>query len=246
MTAVTRSDTPKATSRARARKSEQGNGQGKGRQAEVLDVAARIFHEKGYEATSIQDIADALGMLKGSVYYYINSKEDLLYSLVEQVHRSELERLHEVLAEGGDPVRQLRDLVETHVLANLENHVISAVFHHDFRSLSEPRRSAIIEERDKVEHGMRDIIRRGQDLGVFRTDADAKVITLGILGMANSFYTWYVESGDNSPAEIATQFADFSVRGLLADGVAMGERSATKRSSRRPRKVAPGARSRPA
>lgn len=212
-------ETRSKSTRAQAVKPENDK-QSKGRQQEVLDTAARIFREKGYKAATVQDIADALGMLKGSIYYYIKSKEELLYTLVYQVHQSELAMLDAVPAVGGDPAHRLRALVEAHVLANLENHMMSGIFHHDFRSLSEPHRSAIIKERDRVEQTMHDIIREGRELGAFRKEADAKILTLGILGMANSFYTWYTEAGDNTPAEIAAQFAEFTVRGLLANGPA--------------------------
>src|SRR5947207_409360 len=56
------------------------------RQQEILEAAARVFHEKGYESTSIQDIADEVGILKGSLYYYIRSKEDLLYEIIRDIH----------------------------------------------------------------------------------------------------------------------------------------------------------------
>lgn len=186
----------------------------KGRRQEVLDAAARIFYEKGYEATSIQDIADALGILKGSLYYYINSKEDLLYELMEGVHRSELARLDVVLQADGGPVEKLRLLIESHVIANLENWRTSAIFFHDFRSLSEERRRTIIVERDRLERTMRELIVQGQAEGIFDKTADPKILTLGILGMANSFHLWYHESGGWKPAEIASQCADFTIRGL--------------------------------
>src|ERR1700750_2985463 len=63
------------------------------RQREIYDVAARVFHEKGYEQTSMDDIADAVGLLKGSLYHYINSKEDLLYGIAQAVDRTVAERM---------------------------------------------------------------------------------------------------------------------------------------------------------
>src|SRR5690242_21930048 len=63
------------------------------RQQEIVEAAARVFHEKGYESTSIQDIADAVGILKGSLYYYITSKEDLLFEIIRGVHEEALKNL---------------------------------------------------------------------------------------------------------------------------------------------------------
>ena len=70
------------------------------RHLEVLEAAARVFHEKGYESTSIQDIADAVGILKGSLYYYITSKEDLLFEILQDVHEQGLRNLERIRIEG--------------------------------------------------------------------------------------------------------------------------------------------------
>src|SRR3954471_18714428 len=87
------------------------------RQQEILEAAARVFHEKGYESTSIQDIADAVGILKGSLYYYIDSKEDLLYEILEGIHAEALESVRKATAEG-DPLQRIRAFVAAHIRHN--------------------------------------------------------------------------------------------------------------------------------
>ena len=78
------------------------------RREEVLETAARVFREKGYESTSIQDIADAVGILKGSLYYYMDSKEDLLYEILKGVHEEALENIKRVGELDGDALQKLR------------------------------------------------------------------------------------------------------------------------------------------
>ena len=110
------------------------------RQQEILEAAAQVFHEKGYESTSIQDIADSVGILKGSLYYYITSKEDLLFEIIQGVHEEALKNLDRTAAIEGDALQKIRAFVVIHVTHNALNLVKMAVFFQDFRSLNGARR----------------------------------------------------------------------------------------------------------
>src|SRR5580658_9380050 len=81
------------------------------RKQEVIDVAARVFHEKGYGSSSIQDIADGVGILKGSLYYYIDSKEDLLYEILRGVHEEALARIETAVAAETGTLAKIRAYV---------------------------------------------------------------------------------------------------------------------------------------
>ena len=131
------------------------------RQQEILEAAARVFHEKGYESTSIQDIADSVGILKGSLYYYITSKEDLLFEIIQGVHEEALKNLDRTAAVEGDALQKIRAFVVVHFTHNAHNLVKMAVFFQDFRSLNGERREVIVEERDLYDSFLRDLIRSG-------------------------------------------------------------------------------------
>src|SRR5271170_6824461 len=118
------------------------------RRAEIVDAAARVFHEKGYDATSIQDIADEVGLLKGSVYYYISSKEDVLFELLQDAHRAAFTSVSEALNFDGDPLQKVHTFVETLARFNADNGVRMGILLHDYRSLSEPRRREDANQRD--------------------------------------------------------------------------------------------------
>ena len=113
---------------------------------QILDAAATIFAEKGYDATSIQDIAESVDILKGSLYYYVNSKEDLLYEVIEEVHEAGLANMQvqQAADETTAPLDRLRRLVVEHVTYNAENVEKIAVFFHDFRSLTDERRERLL------------------------------------------------------------------------------------------------------
>jgi AcrR family transcriptional regulator len=184
------------------------------RHREVLEAAARVFHEKGYESTSIQDIAESVGILKGSLYYYIRSKDDLLYEILQGVHEDALANIKKVDEVEGDALQKIRAFVTTHLTFNAENLVKMGVFFHDFRSLSEERKQVIVEERDYYDQLLRDLIRQGQEEGLVCPDVDPKIAAFGVIGMLNWVYQWYRPGGERTVAEIADEFADFVVAGF--------------------------------
>ena len=181
---------------------------------EIRDAAARIFHEKGYDATSIQDIADAVGILKGSLYYYIDTKEDLLFDVIKGAHERGLEQLEAWQRSSPSAAARLRAAIEGHVESNLSDLAAVGVFFHDFRSLSPERRDEIVQDRDVYDHHLRDLLVEGQAAGEFDPAADPRLAVMAILGMMNWVYQWYRPDGSLSPHEIARAFADLALGGL--------------------------------
>jgi AcrR family transcriptional regulator len=191
-----------------------GDGQLSPRQREIYDAAARIFSEKGYEGTSIQDVADAVGILKGSLYYYIDSKEDLLFGIIDEVHRESIRNLERWQQIDGNALVKLRAFITGHVIANARNLVKIGVFFHDFRSLSPERREMIVEERDLYDRFLRELIVEGQKEGVVDPSADPKLASMAILGMMNWIYQWWREDGAVTAEDVAAEFADLVLSGL--------------------------------
>lgn len=187
------------------------------RRAEVLDVAARVFHEKGYDATTIQDIADEVGVLKGSVYYYISSKEDVLFELLEEVHQAALKAVLEAVERDGDPLQKIHAFVETLSSFNAEHRVRMGILLHDFRSLSKERRREIVRERDRYDRMLRELIVEGQEKEIVCPDIDAKLAALAVMGMINTIYQWYRPAGGWKAQSIGAFYADFVIRALACD-----------------------------
>jgi hypothetical protein len=113
------------------------------RREEVLRAAARLFFDRGYAATSTADIARALGLQRGSVYYYLSTKEDLLYELVRDRYASGTALLERLRNDPRDAPTKLRRLIEEHVAEIAENLVPSALALNESRSLSADRRRTI-------------------------------------------------------------------------------------------------------
>ena len=209
---------PAATPKS-GKRSSSGPGstaRGNTRRAEIVRAAAETFYRKGYDATTTQDIAEAVGMLKGSLYYYISAKEDLLYEIISEVHEvwaNNLER-HEIM--DGEPLTRIWAFVHNNVVGNAENLVSSAVFFRDFGALTGKRREHILELRDVHDNTLRELIREGQLAGGVRAEVDPKVAATGILTMCNALYHWYRPEGALSAKDVADQYADLAVGGIAS------------------------------
>lgn len=184
------------------------------RRMELVDAAARIFQEKGYEAASIQDIAEALGILKGSIYYYIDSKEDLLFAVIQEVHETALANVDRLRQLDATPLAKIRMFVEMHIRLFTDNQVKVTVFFHDFRSLAGERRDYLVAERAAYPNYLHELIGAGQRDGTICPEIDAKLASFALLGMINWTYQWYPEESARAAAEVGAAFADLAVAAL--------------------------------
>jgi AcrR family transcriptional regulator len=187
---------------------------GKRRYEEVLRAAGEVFAEKGYEVSSTQDIADRLGILKGSLYYYTESKESLLFELVEETLRRGLRQVERIARQDKPAVERLRELVRGHIEYLTEHLVNIKLLLHERRSLAPAHREVVRELEEAYQARVRTLIAEGQADGSIRGDLDPGIATLAILGALNWLYRWYQEgNGHLPPSAIAEQFAAILVEG---------------------------------
>jgi AcrR family transcriptional regulator len=186
----------------------------KRRDRQILEAAAHIFHERGYADTSVQDVANAVGLLKGSLYYYIESKEDLLFRVLQDVHAQAKQILDVVPEMDVPPLERLAAYVRGHVEFNLRNIEKVAVYYHDFSQLSPDRREEIVATRKRYEEFVIALIEEAQAAGEVDPDLDAHVATYSVLGMLNWVYTWYRPGGKVSISDFADLVAEIVVGGL--------------------------------
>ena len=105
------------------------------RQDQLLETATRLFREKGYHHTSMQDMADALGMQKGSLYYYIEGKQDLLRQLLEHATSLLAAGIDDIYASDLPPAEKLRWALEKHAAAIMDHRDLVSVYLHEYRNL---------------------------------------------------------------------------------------------------------------
>ncbi len=185
------------------------------RAEELRRTSVRLFREHGYHGTSMQDLAEALGMHRGSLYHYIDSKEDLLFEIVE----SAMARFHaEVrpILEGDGPARdRLRQAVAAHLAIAAEEPDELTLLQVEVKALAPERRDRILLERDGYERAWRSFIREGMREGAFRCD-DERTAGFMILAACNWFSQWYHPAGPLGVDDFATRFSDLFLDALRA------------------------------
>lgn len=189
------------------------------RRREVVAVAARLFADKGFHGTSMDDIARELGILKGSLYYWIESKEALLGEVLEGSISQTIEEACEIAARPIPAAQRLRLMVRSHIDSWIRNPNNFNVFIFEWRWLDPDRMSRYHEERDSLEETYKRVLRDGIAAGEFHADPrDITLLVNGIFGTMNWFPRWYRHEGWATPAHIADVFAAMIVDGLRGPG----------------------------
>jgi TetR/AcrR family transcriptional regulator, cholesterol catabolism regulator len=180
----------------------------------LLDAAVALFSRQGYAATSTREVAALLGMQKASLYYHIESKEDLLYfickSALEQI-RSDVET---AMGEVEDPLERTRTLICNHVESMLRSKDEHATMLTEMYALSKDRLASIATLREGYVDLMRSILREAQNAGALRDDVDARYLTLALLGLLNRVLVWYRRRGPLSPGQLGQLLAVIFLYGV--------------------------------
>lgn len=186
------------------------------RRAELVEVAARLFSQRGYHGTSMQDLGSALGIQRGSLYAHIGSKEELLFDVVTDGAERFLARGHEAISRGGSARDRLRAFLVGHVETATQHLEASTVFLNEWRYLSQELRDLVQAKRDTYEAMARRIVEEGVASREFLNDTDVRFAARLVLSAGNWTYTWYRPDGDLTPTEIGERFAELVTRGLEA------------------------------
>jgi AcrR family transcriptional regulator len=197
-----------------ATRADAGTPGARRRRAEVVDAAARLFSRRGYHGTSMQHLAEALGLLRGSLYAHIGSKEELLFEVAAQGAERFLERARRAAAADAPAAERLRLFLVAHAETVSEHLDAATVFLNEWRYLSEGPRDAIRSKRDEYEALVRTIVADGVAAGEFRDDVDVRLAARLVLSAGNWMYVWYRPGGELSPAEVGAGFAELVVKGL--------------------------------
>jgi AcrR family transcriptional regulator len=179
-----------------------------------VDAAAMLFREKGFVATSLEDIAREVGMYKGSLYHDIKSKEDLLFAVVREPAERILNDLRELRQLDLPPAEKIRRITRSHVRALEENFTYCSVY---LEEVAGRHRSAEWSAMDREYiHAIMDVIEEGQVRGEFGKSVDPRTTTLALIGSLNWLTHWYSPDGELKGAEIAERYCDIFLTGLLS------------------------------
>ena len=183
------------------------------RKEQIYRASAKLFSERGYHATSMRDLAQALGVQGGSLYAHISSKEELLWEIVNRA-ADEFDVALEPIRDSRLPAAEkLRAALEAHFNVISINREIVTVFFHEWKHLPIVKMEEITERRASVERIYRQILEEGVKNGHFRKDLDFRLASLLSLSSANWTYQWLNPNGRLSAKEVADSFC-----AMLLDG----------------------------
>ena len=185
----------------------------KTREDEILAAAARIFREKGYHATSVRDIAESVGLLKGSLYHYIRSKDELLARLFDGALEGTVRELETIALRDTSASDRLREMVRAYVGAVTANLDAVGLYLREWRSLPAPELSRLRAKRHAMRALFENVVAEGVRAREFAA-ADEKIATLAILGMCNWIFEWYRPRGRLRPDDLANELAERAARSV--------------------------------
>jgi AcrR family transcriptional regulator len=183
----------------------------------ILKVAAELFMERGYGGTSVREIGERAGVGQSSLYHHVRSKGHLLQQLHQTFARELIARLEEVTSSGAPAADQLREVVRVFLTTVAAHQSQVTVYLREHHALPAEAREEVQRDRDRIDVLVDAVIRRGVDTGEFRGDLNVHLTRLALLGMCNWSYEWYRPGGPNKISEISDYFADFALRGTLAE-----------------------------
>jgi TetR/AcrR family transcriptional regulator, cholesterol catabolism regulator len=181
---------------------------------QILDVSSELFRQKGYAGTSMNDISKAVGLLKGSLYYYIRSKEDLLFEILKGLHDDGEEIVASVKFGSDDPMGQLQLYLMKAIVFAGRNAKRISIFLRDFEHVPAGRRGAIISEREMYVVTATRLIEEGVKRRIIAPSLEPRMAATLIMGAASSTHEWLRPDGKQPIEEIAASIAHMLTEGL--------------------------------
>jgi len=183
--------------------------------AAIRKSGLRLIYQHGYEALTLRELAADVGILSGSLYNHIKTKQDLLFTLVRDHMTDLLENLETAPAGHDDPTTALAAFVRLHVTYHMERRYEVYIANSELRSLEPENRAAIVAMRQAYEVRLIDILERGVAAGRFKLE-DTRVGAFAIIAMLTGICTWYRPDGALGPEQIVALHTDMVMRGLGA------------------------------
>lgn len=187
-----------------------------GRREEIFAVAAELFATHGYHGTSLDDIAARMGVRKTALYHYVKAKEDILIEIYDRMLTDAETRVLPIAQEKLPPDERVRRMVTTYVELLLENSEMWSLVHYQQGVLPEHVRTAFLKRKRGFERRLEEVIREGQEKGLFKA-MQPRLLGLAILGMCNFSFYWFKFAKFPTP-EITGAFCEIIERGILEDG----------------------------
>ncbi|WP_374999484.1 TetR/AcrR family transcriptional regulator [Aeromicrobium sp. CTD01-1L150] len=192
---------------------------GTGRRKELLEIAGRLFAERGFRNTTVRDIADAAGILSGSLYHHFDSKESMVDELLDAFQRELFDEYDAILASDRTPLAKLDAVVRTSFAAIDRHHSEVAIFQNDAAFLAGYERFGYLDERNERFRALWiDLLREAVAAGELRAELDVELVYRFLRDTVWVAVSWYRPGGKLSADEVASQYLSILLEGIAADG----------------------------
>jgi len=198
--------------------------------ARLLDTAAALFAKKGYAPTSTREIAAQVGIQKASLYYHIETKEDLLYEICKSSLKQIRSDVEAALKDAANPLERTGILIRTHVESMLRDQDRHSAALTEMFALSAERLDEVTGLRDDYESLVRSVLDEAQTASALRQDVPVKYLCLALLGLLNRVLVWFRPNGPLSPDRIGVLFAAIYLTGVAASSSGSVENAASEPS----------------
>jgi AcrR family transcriptional regulator len=182
--------------------------------ARILSSAIDLFADRGFDATSVNQVIARAGVAKGGFYHHFASKEALLYEVYGDLITRQLDGMDAILARGSAPAAALRALIHDLVTTTAASARPALVFWREMHRLGDERTAEYRRARRRYHDAVRTLIRDAQGSGEFATVASADTVTFTIFGYVNELPLWYRPTGRKKPAQLADELADLVLAAL--------------------------------
>jgi AcrR family transcriptional regulator len=183
---------------------------------EILRSAAAVLAEKGYQGTTMEEIAAKLLMTKGSMYYYFKNKDDLLYQCHLMIMEICIDGIEKVVTSDRNPIEKLRSAIKEHILLATSEKSMFIVLGKPNHNFTEEQLQEVVELRKSYSKYFDRIIHEGMDKQVF-VHVDVRMVRLIILGALNWIQDWYDQNGSQSAEEISEAYAAYLLKMVMKE-----------------------------
>jgi AcrR family transcriptional regulator len=192
---------------------------GSERRDEILAIAAELFAERGFAATTVREIADAAGILSGSLYHHFDSKESMADELVRELLERVLDEYRAIVTAGDEPVQTLRALVRVAFGAIAGDRATVALMVNEWNVFVQyPRFAYLRDIEEETERLWVGVFERGIRSRAFRDDLDARMFYRLVRDSIWVSVRWYRANGPDTADEIADSYVDVWLGGIAAKG----------------------------
>jgi AcrR family transcriptional regulator len=184
------------------------------RKEQIYGEASKLFSQKGFQATSMRELADKVGIEAASIYSHYPSKDNLLYAIAWRCADDFFKSVTPIYEGNLNTKAKLKAMTIAHIEVIVRNLDAAEVFNNEWKHLNEPARSEYAQMRDKYGRMFDSVVYQGIREGLYR-DVDSKFITLTILASLNWTAQWYDPKGPMSPKEVGEVLSDILLNGLI-------------------------------